>query len=237
MSDSFRDAPRLCVQRDPLRERIQGSCGHTASAFGREASCGPWIDAGSYNSKWQGALFGRDTGPVCAFSRQIGTTYAGCLMELDRFDRQLLKLVQEDAGQTAERLADQVQLSPSAIQRRLRRMREEGVIVRECAVVDPNALGRPTFFIVSLQVESERPELLAQLRNWLAAEERVQQVFYVTGEADFVLVVTAADTESFEALMSRMLGDNPNVKRFTTNVAMSVVKRGLAIPVPSETDA
>jgi Lrp/AsnC family leucine-responsive transcriptional regulator len=48
-------------------------------------------------------------------------------MELDRFDRQLLKLVQEDAGQTAERLADQVQLSPSAIQRRLRRMREEGV--------------------------------------------------------------------------------------------------------------
>jgi DNA-binding Lrp family transcriptional regulator len=158
-------------------------------------------------------------------------------MELDRFDRQLLKLVQEDAGQTAERLADQVQLSPSAIQRRLRRMREEGVIVRECAVVDPNALGRPTFFIVSLQVESERPELLAQLRNWLAAEEHVQQVFYVTGEADFVLVVTAADTEAFEALMSRMLGDNPNVKRFTTNVAMSVVKRGLTIPVPSETDA
>jgi DNA-binding Lrp family transcriptional regulator len=156
-------------------------------------------------------------------------------MELDRFDRQLLKLVQEDAGQTAERLADQVQLSPSAIQRRLRRMREEGVIVRECAVVDPNALGRPTFFIVSLQVESERPELLAQLRNWLAAEKHVQQVFYVTGEADFVLIVTAADTEAFETLMSRMLGDNPNVKRFTTNVAMSVLKRGLAIPVPAET--
>jgi DNA-binding Lrp family transcriptional regulator len=157
-------------------------------------------------------------------------------MELDRFDRQLLNLVQEDSGQTAERLAEQVELSPSAIQRRLRRMREEGVIVRESAIVDPRTVGRPTFFLVSLQVERERPELLAQLRKWLAAEARVQQVFYVTGEADFILVVTAPDTESYDALMSRMVGENPNVKRFTTNVALGVVKRGLTIPIPMDTD-
>jgi len=153
-------------------------------------------------------------------------------MELDRFDRQLLNLVQQDSGQTAERLAEQVELSPSAIQRRLRRMREEGVIVRESAIVDPRSVGRPTFFVVSVQVERERPDLLAQLRKWLAAEEHVQQAFYVTGEADFILVVTAADTETYDALMSRMVGENPNVKRFTTNVALNVVKRGLTVPVP-----
>lgn len=153
-------------------------------------------------------------------------------MELDRFDRQLLNLVQADAGQTAEQLAEQVALSPSAIQRRLRRLREQGVIVRDAAIVDPRRIGRPTFFIVSLQVERERPELLAQLRTWLAAQEHVQQAFYVTGEADFVLVITAPDTETYDSLMSRMVGENPNVKRFTTNVALSVVKRGLTIPVP-----
>ena len=59
-------------------------------------------------------------------------------MELDRFDRQLLNLVQEDAGQTADRLAEQVALSPSAIQRRLRRLREHGVIARDAAVVVHN---------------------------------------------------------------------------------------------------
>ncbi len=153
-------------------------------------------------------------------------------MELDRFDRQLLNLVQEDAGQTAERLAEQIGLSPSAIQRRLKRLREEGVIAREIAVVDPKSVGSPTSFVVSLQVERERPELLAQLRQWLAAQPHIQQVFYVTGEADFVLVVTAADTETYDALMSQMMTANPNVKRFTTNVALSVVKRGLTIPVP-----
>lgn len=65
-------------------------------------------------------------------------------MELDRFDRQLLNLVQEDSAQTAEALAQQVELSPSAIQRRLRRMRDEGVIVRDCAVVDPRLTPRLT---------------------------------------------------------------------------------------------
>src|SRR5882724_5598790 len=124
-------------------------------------------------------------------------------MELDRFDRQLLNLVQEDAGQTTDQLAERVALSSSAIQRRLRRMREQGVIVRDVAVVDPRKIGRPTFFIVSLQVERERPELLAQLRAWLAAQEHIQQAFYVTGEADFVLVITAPDTETYDALTSR----------------------------------
>ncbi|GAB3359475.1 Lrp/AsnC family transcriptional regulator [Lysobacter tyrosinilyticus] len=157
-------------------------------------------------------------------------------MELDRFDRQLLNLIQDDAGQTAERLADQVPLSPSAIQRRLRRLREQGVIARDAAIVDPAKIGRPTFFIVSLQIERERPELLAQLRKWLAAQEHIQQAFYVTGEADFVLVITAPDTETYDLLMSRLVSENPNVRRFTTNVALSVLKRSLAIPVPLDRD-
>lgn len=153
-------------------------------------------------------------------------------MKLDAFDRQLLNLVQADSAQTAHQLSEKVALSPSAIQRRLKRLREEGVIVRETAILDPTYAGRPTFFIVSLQVERERPELLQQLRGWLAAQEDVQQVFYVTGEADFVLVVTAPDTETFDARMRRMVAENPNVARFTTSVALSVVKRGLTLPVP-----
>lgn len=152
-------------------------------------------------------------------------------MELDSFDRRLLDLVQRDAAQTAEQLSEQVALSPSAIQRRLRRLRESGVILRHCAVVDPKKVGRPTFFVVGLQVERERPELLAQLRRWLAEEPQVQQAFYVTGDADFILVVTAASTEAYDELMTRLVSDNANVRRFTTNVALGVIKRDLAIPV------
>lgn len=158
------------------------------------------------------------------------------LMDPDRFDRQLLNLLQADSTQTAERLAETVGLSASAIQRRIRRLRDLGVIVRDVAIVDPKQLGSTALFIVGLQVEREHPELLAQLREWLGTERQIQQAFYVTGESDFVLVVTAPDTESFDAFMTRMVSANPNIKRFTTNVALSVVKRGLTIPVSLQSE-
>ena len=170
----------------------------------------------------------RDFGGIPAVNGEI-------LMHLDLFDRQLLVLVQEDAAQTAEQLAQRVNMSPSAIQRRLKRLREEGVIERQCAVVDPRKVGRPTFFIVSLQVEREGPEFLGRLRQWLSTEEHVQQAFYVTGEADFVLIVTVPDTEAYDDLMSRLMSENSNVKKFTTNVALGLVTRGLTIPVALQT--
>lgn len=153
-------------------------------------------------------------------------------MELDRIDRQLLNLVQQDATQTAEQMAQVVALSPSAIQRRLRRLREQGVIVRDVSVVDPAYLGTPTLFLASVRIERDRPEYVAHFRKWIDEQEQVQEAFYVTGDADFVLIVTAPNAESYDALMSRMQTENPNVKRFTTNVTLNTIKRGLALPVP-----
>ena len=152
-------------------------------------------------------------------------------MPLDSFDLKILDLVQEDAGATTERLAEQVGISASAVQRRLRRMRDEGIIQRQIAVVDPRRVGRPMSFVVSVQVERETPDRLARFRNWLLAEPLVQQVFYVTGDTDYILIVVAPDSEAYDSLMSRMVGDNPNVKRFTTQVTLNSIKRGLRIPV------
>jgi Lrp/AsnC family leucine-responsive transcriptional regulator len=155
---------------------------------------------------------------------------------LDRFDRAILRIVQSDASLTAEALAEQVGLSASAVQRRLQRLKAEGVIVRQVAVVDPVKAGRPTFFITALQIERERPELLDRLRRWLAAEEQIQQIFYVTGEADFILVVAAPSVEAYDDLMRRLMAENENVRRFTTNVALAVAKRSLLVPIEAGTD-
>lgn len=153
---------------------------------------------------------------------------------LDRFDRKLLALVQRDAALTSEVLADRVGLSPSAVQRRLKRLREDGVITALVATVDPDKVGRPALFVVGLEIERERPELLQRLRAWLAHEDAVQEVFYVTGAWDFVLIVTARDVEAYDALMSRLMADNPNIRRFTTNVALGTYKRRLFVPIGEE---
>ncbi|MDP5279458.1 Lrp/AsnC family transcriptional regulator [Sphingomonas sp. DG1-23] len=153
---------------------------------------------------------------------------------LDAFDRKLLAVVQRDASRTADALAEEVGLSPSAVLRRLKRLRDEGVILATTAVVDPAKTGKPNFFLAALEIERERPEHIARLRQWLAAEDGIQQVYYVTGTADFMLVVVAPDVGAYDALMSRLMADNPNVRRFTTNVALGVGKRSLFVPVDWE---
>jgi DNA-binding Lrp family transcriptional regulator len=152
-------------------------------------------------------------------------------IELDKFDRGILAILQADARRPAEAIGAQIGLSASAVQRRLARLREEAVIAAEVAVVDPRSAGRPLTVIVDVEVERERPELLHALKQWIGTEPAIQQAWYVTGEGDYVLIVTARDMEEYEALTKRLLEENPNVRRFRTRVALGTLKRGLALPM------
>lgn len=151
--------------------------------------------------------------------------------KLDRLDRRILALLQRDARLPAEAIGAEVGLSASAVQRRLARLREDGVITGEVAVVDPRSVGRPLTMIADLEVEREQGELLLGLKHWIEREPAIQEAWYVTGDEDYVLVVTARDVEAYEALMQRLLADNANVRRYRTRVVLGTLKRGLEVPV------
>jgi DNA-binding Lrp family transcriptional regulator len=152
-------------------------------------------------------------------------------LQLDNFDRKILALVQRDALTPLRELAQAVNLSAPAVQRRLQRLRENGVILKSVAVLDAEKVGRPITLIVEVEVESERKDLLdSQKRAFLAAPE-VQQCYYVTGSVDFVLVITVTSMKEYEALSQRLFMQNPNVKKFVTMVALDPFKLGLELPV------
>lgn len=146
-------------------------------------------------------------------------------------DRRILALVQRDARLTAAQIGERVGLSASAAHRRMQRLWQGRVVEAQVAVVNPKAVGRPLVMIVGLEIERERPEDLHELKRWLAAEPAVQQAWYVTGDADFTLVITARDTEDYDAFMQRLVAENRNVRKFKTSVVLSTLKRGLAVPV------
>ena len=124
---------------------------------------------------------------------------------LDKLDRRILALLQRDARLPAETIGAEVGLSASAVQRRLARLREDGIITGEVAVVDPRSVGRPLTMIVDLVVEGDRKELVAGLKHWIEREAAVQEAWYVTGDEDYVLVVTARDVDAYEQMMQRLL--------------------------------
>ena len=150
---------------------------------------------------------------------------------LDDLDRKILCIIQADARRSAESIGTDIGLSASAVQRRIARLREDGVISAEVAIVDPKSVGRSLTMIVDIEVERERPELMAVLKRWIAAEPAIQEAWYVTGDGDFVLIVCMRDVEDYDALMQKLVAQNPNVRRFRTRVALGTLKRGCAVPI------
>jgi DNA-binding Lrp family transcriptional regulator len=152
-------------------------------------------------------------------------------MSLDSFDRAILAILQRDNKTPQRAIGEAVNLSAPAVQRRIKRMEESGVIRANVAIVDPAAVGRPLTLFVEVEVESERTELIDQTKQRFAAAPEVQQCYYVTGETDFVLVITVATMAEYEALTRRLFFAEGNVKRFRTFIAMDQVKVGLETPV------
>jgi DNA-binding Lrp family transcriptional regulator len=151
--------------------------------------------------------------------------------ELDRFDLDILEILQRDNLTSQRAIGEAINLSAPAVQRRIKKMEEAGVIKANVAVINPPSVGQAITILVEVHVESERIDLLDATKTRLAAAPEVQQCYYVTGDADFILVVTVPTMSAYEALTRRLFFENANVKRFRTLVVMDRVKVGLTIPI------
>jgi Lrp/AsnC family transcriptional regulator, leucine-responsive regulatory protein len=152
-------------------------------------------------------------------------------MQFDEFDIRLLEALQEDNQLSASELADRTRLSPGSCLRRIKRMREEGVIAKDVSILNPEAVGRKLTMVVLVSLERERVDLIEEFKKSMLKTSEVMQCYYVTGDADFVLVVTAVDMSDYEEFTKRFFFENTNVRKFTTLVVMNRVKFGTAIPI------
>jgi Lrp/AsnC family transcriptional regulator, leucine-responsive regulatory protein len=148
--------------------------------------------------------------------------------DLDEFDRRLLDALQADNRRTGEELADLVGLSPAACLRRAQRLRESGVIEREIAILAPELVGRRLTMVVLVTLEREHANIIDEFKRLMQRAPEVMQCYYVTGAADFVLVVTVEDIGEYEAFTQRYLFAS-YVKRFESMAVMGRVKFDTAI--------
>jgi len=149
----------------------------------------------------------------------------------DRFDIKLLALVQGNNRLTAAELAERVGLSPSACHRRLQKLRADGVIVGDAAIIAPEAIGRHIMMIVNVTLEREQSDVIRTFKQAMRDEPEVMQCYYVTGATDFVIVLTARSMEDYDRWVDRFLFSNRNVRRFETLVVMDRVKVGFNLPI------
>lgn len=154
-------------------------------------------------------------------------------MNLDSYDRKILNVLQVNNRISQRELAEEVNLSPSAVNRRISALEAAGVIQFNVSIVDPALVGRPIAIIVEVKLENERLDLLDEIKKRFVSCPQVQQVYYVTGDFDFLLVMNVKDMGEYEQL-TRELFFFGNIKHFKTFVAMQSNKRTLAVPIDSQ---
>ncbi|WP_323783713.1 Lrp/AsnC family transcriptional regulator [Leisingera sp.] len=148
---------------------------------------------------------------------------------MDEKDHDILRLIQSNAQLTAEAISHEIGLSAPAVQKRLKKLRDTGVIEKEIAILSPARLGREMTVIVQVVLERESRMHLDAFKRRMRQASQVQQCYYTTGEADFILVVIVGDIKEYEAFTQEYFFDESNVSRFTSSVVMDRVKVSLDI--------
>lgn len=144
---------------------------------------------------------------------------------LDPFDRQILALYQRNTRLPSEQIGARVGLSAAAVQRRLKRMRESGVIEAEVAVLDCQQLGLGVTAIVHVDLLDESAHATHAFRDKVTARGEVQQCYGVTGAVDYVLVVIVPDLAAYDTFCKACLLHDANVRSFTTHIVLDAAKR------------
>ena len=152
-------------------------------------------------------------------------------MKAKASDTIILRLLQSNARERLETIADEAGLSVATVQRRIKSLKAAGVIVGERALISPQAVGYTMTSLILVELERERLDQLDAFRRKVREEPQVQQCYYITGEADFALIALAKDMEDFRELTHRLFFEDENVKRFRTSVVMDSTKVGLTVPL------
>lgn len=150
---------------------------------------------------------------------------------LDSLDRKIANHLQQDLRLSVERLAETVNLSPSAVHRRIAKLRELGAISAEVAVLNPKVFEAGMAFIVEIVLEKVRVAEVGEIKEALKKAPEVQQIYNVTGDIDLFVIMRAKSVEHFEDLCRDLFSSNEKVKRYRTSVVLDAVKTGQTISV------
>jgi Lrp/AsnC family transcriptional regulator, leucine-responsive regulatory protein len=158
------------------------------------------------------------------------------MKDYDRIDARILEIVQKNNRLTSDAIGELAGISATACQRRLKRLRSEGIIEADVSIISAKAVGRPIQMLVLATLERERTDIIDRFKQAIKSTPEVVNGFYVTGDADFVLYITAQSMEDYERFTRRFFYENPDIKGFKTLVVMDRVKASFAVPVETPPD-
>jgi len=152
------------------------------------------------------------------------------MRQLDRTDRKILSILQEDASLAVAEVAGRVGLSQTPCWRRIQRLHSDGVIQRTVSLVQPEAIGLGLTVFIGIEALDHSPEWLTRFTEVVSAMPEVMEVHRMAGDTDYLLRVAVADMVAFDAFYRRLIEAVP-LKNVSSHFAMERVKSTTAYPI------
>lgn len=143
---------------------------------------------------------------------------------MDKFDAAILDALRADARLSWVRLAERINLSTSACQRRVEALQKKGVIEGFTISLNEKALGYGIKAFVAVTVDRQNPQLAQEFRHWVNGQSRVKSCHMISGTSDYMLEVVAADLEAFGQFLESELLELTSVKDATSFMVLGRVK-------------
>jgi len=140
---------------------------------------------------------------------------------MDAIDAKILQALETDGRISNLQLAERVHLSPPTCLRRVRRLREEKVIVADVSLVDPEKVGRGLSVFIEIVLERKSEEIQRDIETKMQRADEVMQCYMVSGQADFMVVVQVADMNTYHRFVRSTLTNDPNIRNFRSLFAMN----------------
>ncbi len=149
---------------------------------------------------------------------------------LDEMDRKILAELQEDASQSLDEIARKVGSSKTPVWNRIKRMRETGVITRQTAVLDPEALGLEACFFVLIRTSEHEADWQRKFLHTLRERPEVLEAHRLAGDIDYILKVRVKNARAYDALYQALIAQ-VKIHNVTALLSMEEIKSTTALPL------
>jgi DNA-binding Lrp family transcriptional regulator len=152
---------------------------------------------------------------------------------LDPIDLRIVAALQEDASMENQELARRVSLSPAPCLRRVRRLKDDGVIRQIVALIDPARLGMTVEVYAFIALENQRTASGQQFETMLRRRPEVVECVRLSGAYDYLLKVVVESIEAYSSFIDKHVISLSAVRSINSSFGLGVLKRTTALPLPS----
>ncbi len=153
------------------------------------------------------------------------------MIDIDATDRRILTVLQKEGRISNADLSERVNLSASACHRRVQRLEDEGVISQYVALLDPRKLDRPSTVFVEITLNAQSEDVLDAFEREVARIPDLLECHLTAGTADYLLKISARDTDDYARIHRRYLARLPGVAQMQSSFSLREVWKTTALPV------